>query len=288
MTREELEFQISLYLDGGLPVEERSILERELASNPEAKAFFDEMRLIDEALKTSMALPPIRWDRLAESISSAVAYQDAQVRGGTMKLWPVSEVLEETIVRQVEGDLSSQQLTELNTHLASNAAAREALAQHQALDTVLKHGWPLPFFNWQRLQEHLSKVVAEADEAQPVVIRIPNLFTRVARLAIAAMVLITLSVGAWIATHHTSPIAKNPVQPKGTVDVAVLVDNDGDGIAKPETSAPAIADISFGPSDDYAKDHYDRYGSGGVVALRSSVQLSQTATASRIGAFLPY
>lgn len=75
MTRDELEFSISQYLDGTLPEAQRPALEARLAVDAAAQAILAEERALTRLLR-SEPLPEVRWDRLAESISSAV---DAQL-----------------------------------------------------------------------------------------------------------------------------------------------------------------------------------------------------------------
>src|SRR6185437_1220044 len=74
MTRDELEFSISQYLDGTLPEAQRPALEARLAADAEAQAILAEERALTRLLR-SEPLPEVRWDRLAESISSAIDEQ---------------------------------------------------------------------------------------------------------------------------------------------------------------------------------------------------------------------
>jgi anti-sigma factor RsiW len=79
MTRDELEFSLSQYLDGTLPPAERVALEARLAADAEARAVLAEYRQLDEGLKSIPAadpLPGVHWDRFADQISHAVAAQD--------------------------------------------------------------------------------------------------------------------------------------------------------------------------------------------------------------------
>lgn len=73
MTRDELEYAISQYLDGVLPPLERSALEERLASDPEARAILAEYQALDSALKTSMPVPEIAWDQFTQQVRHALA-----------------------------------------------------------------------------------------------------------------------------------------------------------------------------------------------------------------------
>ena len=76
MTREELEFSISQYLDGTLDEDRRDALEARLAADPEAQEILREERALTTALHGLPALPPVRWDALSDRISGAI---DAQL-----------------------------------------------------------------------------------------------------------------------------------------------------------------------------------------------------------------
>jgi hypothetical protein len=81
MTRDELEFSISQYLDGTLPGEDRAALEERFATDVEARRMLAEYRAVDGALKRDLPMPAVNWDRLAMHLSSVVA--DAEVDTGS-------------------------------------------------------------------------------------------------------------------------------------------------------------------------------------------------------------
>jgi anti-sigma factor RsiW len=74
MANEELEFSISQYADGTLSDEQRLALESRLADDAEAQALLAEDRSLTDLLR-SAPMPEVRWDRLAESISTAIDKQ---------------------------------------------------------------------------------------------------------------------------------------------------------------------------------------------------------------------
>lgn len=78
MTRDELEFSISQYLDGTLPEDARSALQSRLESDPEAEELLRQERALTGLLRSD-ALPAVHWDGLADAISSAIDVQQ-QVR----------------------------------------------------------------------------------------------------------------------------------------------------------------------------------------------------------------
>ena len=77
MTRDELEFQISQYLDGTLGEADGSALEARLAADADARALLDEYRRLDVVLKAA-PLPAVDWDALSAQICGAVAEQEPQ------------------------------------------------------------------------------------------------------------------------------------------------------------------------------------------------------------------
>ena len=73
MTRDELEFSISQYLDGTLVDAERAALDVRLGHDAEARALLDEYRRFDALLKAAAGpLPAVNWDGLAGRISGAI------------------------------------------------------------------------------------------------------------------------------------------------------------------------------------------------------------------------
>ena len=72
MTRDELEFSISQYLDGTLAEAEEAALESRLASDADARALLGEYRRLDRTLKAA-PLPAFDYGALSDRISAAVA-----------------------------------------------------------------------------------------------------------------------------------------------------------------------------------------------------------------------
>jgi len=75
MTRDELEFSISQYLDGTLGEAEEAALETRLASDADARALLGEYRRLDRTLKAA-PLPAFDYGALSDRISAAVARED--------------------------------------------------------------------------------------------------------------------------------------------------------------------------------------------------------------------
>ena len=77
MDREQLEFQISQYVDGTLSPAEVAALEQTLAGDAEARATLEQFRKLDSLFKkTEIPLPAVDWDRFADHLSRAVAEED--------------------------------------------------------------------------------------------------------------------------------------------------------------------------------------------------------------------
>lgn len=80
MTRDELEFSISQYIDGALPPLERAALEEKLATDAEARAVLDGYRRLNGLVNSALPLPRVQWDRLAAQLSKTVAGAELPVR----------------------------------------------------------------------------------------------------------------------------------------------------------------------------------------------------------------
>jgi anti-sigma factor RsiW len=93
MTREQLEFQISQYVDGTLSPAEVAALSGMLASDAEARALLEDFRKVDATLKTTeLPLPAINWDRFADHISAAVAEEDRATTSTPIRAWWVRRI----------------------------------------------------------------------------------------------------------------------------------------------------------------------------------------------------
>lgn len=72
MTRDDLEFRISQYLDGTLTAPESAEIERLAAERGEVRALLEQYQKLDAALK-GMPIPEMQWEALAGRLSRAVA-----------------------------------------------------------------------------------------------------------------------------------------------------------------------------------------------------------------------
>jgi anti-sigma factor RsiW len=251
MIDERLEFAISQYLDGDLPPQERAALEQRLAADPAARQLLEQYRSLNNAMRSAARLPPVNWQRLAQAISGAVAQQPASAHPAASDQH-ITDDLELAITRYVDGELPDEQGPALQRRLASDPAAAGLLAQHRSLDAMLKHAWPLPHVDWDRLGQHLSHTVT--DELAPSRYSIRS-WLRYASpvVAAAACLLIAISL-VW----HLAP--RRPV-----IDVIV---------AAPEPpGGPALVLVDFGPPDDLALSPFYQYASG-VVAIPARVQIA--------------
>ena len=86
MTRDELEFSISQYLDGTLAAAERDALDERLATDAEARAILAEYEAVQSALAAA-PLPDVRWDRLAAEISAGVAREELPADSYKLSRW---------------------------------------------------------------------------------------------------------------------------------------------------------------------------------------------------------
>ncbi len=86
MTRDELEFSISQYLDGTLAEAARGALEERLAIDGEARGVFAEYQSLQSAFAAA-PLPEVRWDQLARHISAAVAREEMPAQSYRISAW---------------------------------------------------------------------------------------------------------------------------------------------------------------------------------------------------------
>jgi anti-sigma-K factor RskA len=78
MIDEQLEFAISQYADGTLPVRQHAALEARLTADPALMALLEEYRQLGNAMKVADPLPAIQWDRLTSHLSDCVAQTEAE------------------------------------------------------------------------------------------------------------------------------------------------------------------------------------------------------------------
>lgn len=86
MTRDELEFSISQYLDGTLAETERGMLESRLGSDADARTLYADYESLDRAMKSD-PLPAVNWDNLSRSISAAVAREEMPATSYKINRW---------------------------------------------------------------------------------------------------------------------------------------------------------------------------------------------------------
>lgn len=266
MEQDRIEFLISQYLDGTLSPEERVILQEELEFNPEARQLLEEHRSLDVALR-DVEVPQVDWQALSASISNAIA--SAPLRD-VAQTGAISDSLEHRIVQYVDGELPENERQALERDLAGNSVAQRVLTEHRSLEVVLKHAWPLPHVEWDRLAQELSLAIDESEQAQRYSIAY---WTRqAARVAVAACVVI----GIGLTLYLTRP---GPV-PQPVVEVAV---------AEPQRPAgEAVAQVQIGPSEALAASRFDRYGNGGVVARPSRMTIASGYAPAYDGVPTPY
>src|SRR5690242_9420042 len=76
MNQEQLEFQISQYVDNTLSAQERAALETDLEGNEEGRKLLEEYRALNDVLRREMPVPAVNWDRFAEHLSGVVAEEE--------------------------------------------------------------------------------------------------------------------------------------------------------------------------------------------------------------------
>jgi negative regulator of sigma E activity len=265
MTLEQLEFSITQYLDGTLPPEEQGALEERLATDPQAQALLDEHQSLT-ALLRSQPIPELDWADVARDLSAVVTGTvSEQSRPEDQKLNTILKAA--TPLPEIRWDALSRRISE-----AVDAEVASTDSGDEQFDDLLRAASPMPAVNWDRLASHLSSAVAaeasreDADEPPAVIGRIGFGWVRAAAgLAVAACVLVGTTLGLrtyWggksANTGSDTRIVKNDVKPAANPDpepIVVLVPT-------PEGSdQPAVADITVGPSKEYAGSYDESYTS---------------------------
>ena len=241
---DELEYILSQYLDGTLPPEEKAALEQLVASDAQAAAILQQHLALDRLIKSAGAMPDVRWEQLAARISDAVSRQHIRESADTQASVP--DELELAIMQYVDGELPADDRAALEQRIESEPGLRQILAQHRSLEAVVKHAWPLPHVDFERLADHLSETVVE--EVAPSSYKMSAWIKYGSAIAIAACVLIITALAIIFGTRNghggkgtiadkdvpaSKPlvqIAIGPEAPKGRAQISISVspgDDDG-------------------------------------------------------------
>ena len=273
MTQEELEFAITQYLDGTLPVEDVAALEARLAEDAEARALLEQHQRLLVMLRADAGGPAVAWDELAKDFFAVVTGTvDADAKAADQKLNgllrsaipPVPEVRWEALAERISASIDLE------------AAARDE--QDERLDEALR-ALPAPAVNWDRLASHLSDAVArEAAAATKLRSKVFSLkWVRTAsQLAVAACLAVAAAVGIRAYLNRSpgtgpGPIATNP---------QIVID-----IGGPERSTgTAVASVEIGPSEVALRRAEDEEMFGdGALSARTPIVIALPAPAADEG-----
>lgn len=278
MNDEQLEFAISQYLDGSLPVAETAVLEARLNEDVAARELLEEYRKVDALLKAPAALPAVAWDKLSAHLSSAVNQ---------------AEQFEFAISQLADGTLPADQTASLEARLHEDAAARNLLSQHRKLNDLLKSPDTLPAIRWGKLAEHLSNAVADVAEPPSIKLFSKSWVRGATRLAIAACVLLASALGIRsFLGHHSGtnvsvPIVIGPsqVDPTQVAMKPIVVEIGGAETQSPQ--GPAVASITIGAGPGAGTDDSPAFAEGIIATSPRSLIASNAATAQD-STLMPY
>jgi anti-sigma factor RsiW len=259
MTNDQLEFAISQYLDGTLPPEERSALERRLASDADARRILEQFRSLDTLAKNALPLPNLNWVKLSAAISSAVATNAAS------PTQPLTDEEEFAITQYLDGELPADEIATVETGLAANAAARDASREHRSLTGLLKRAMPVPAVDYDRLARGISETIDE--EATRA--RYSLTWLRAApRLAMAACLLLVLSLAFWFYRNTDRT---------GTQNVQQVAEITGPAPEQATGAPVAQIVIDVDASEQFARTRLDDYAADVIVSSPSRVQLAASS-----------
>jgi anti-sigma factor RsiW len=248
MTREEMEFLLSQHLDGTLSLEDEAKVRQLLENSAEAQEILGEYQKLEGVLKGSKDLPAVKWEMLAERISSAV---DAV---GEAK--PISEDDEFAITEYLDGTLSSEDRAALEQRIAGEPALANLMEEYRALDGVVRSAMPMPAVKWDVLAERLSESIDAQSQRQGMYIG--NWLKLPMRLAAAAMILIVVGLGILIM------IANGGRKPELAVEI----------VGPEESTQAKVAQVEFDMSPAVAQSGTDWYAAGDVVTMPSTLDVA--------------
>jgi anti-sigma factor RsiW len=261
MTHDQLQFALTQYLDGTLPVERRAQLEQILAADEAARRMLEEYRNLDAALSQSLPLPQVKWDRLAAHLSAVVSERGEAMRQALAR--GVDEQTEYAITQYLDGELPPDEHAAIQQRLETDPAARQVADDYQSLDRLLRTELPLPAIR----HEALTGLISEAIDESLARSRWQIGWVRgAASLALAACILV--GIGFVYQFYMRSPAAPGPSLARVS-EIAVLV---------PDSSAHGkpVIDISVAAPSRTVDNRYS-FASAGVVegeAAQLHVQLA--------------
>jgi anti-sigma factor RsiW len=240
MTQEQVEFLISQYIDGTISGEDEGVLRGLLETSEEARKALEEYRKLDEVMKNSMPIPEMRWEKVGEVISSAVG---------------VSEEDEQAISEYLDGTLADLEQAELEKRVAGEPGMARAMTEYKSLDAMVRKGMPVPAVKWDLLAQRISEAVDAQGQRERMFIG--NWLKQPMRLAAAAVVLIALGVGIFVA------------MPGGHKPVMTIIINEPEKV-----EGTKVATMDFDMSPSLAQSGTDWYSAGDVVSMPSELDVA--------------
>ena len=124
---------ISAFLDGELTVEERVLVERELATSAEYRAYLDQLK------RQRMALQGVPRRKLSADVSARIQAAIRSTRPASASAQPVSvdDSISELISAHLDGELTDAERGIVERHLADSVECREYLEQLRQQQSLL-------------------------------------------------------------------------------------------------------------------------------------------------------
>lgn len=188
--------------------------------------------------------------------------------------------LEFSITQYLDGTLPPLERAALENRLSNDPKAREILAEQQKLNALLATAAPLPSIQWDRLHQHISRSVDQADPpaAQHYRIGTRRIFFGIAAAAcvlIAAAISFVLLRPDHITPQHPTAAADGP----SFASVAVLTGEQPQGVP--------ITQIKVGPAPTLTAGTVWRY-SDAVVSRPAQVFIAKGQVISQDASSLPF
>lgn len=172
--------------------------------------------------------------------------------------------LEFSISRYLDGDLAADERAALESRLAADAEARALFEQHRKIDAALR-AMPLPAVQWEALAERISAAVDRADE--------PVQSYRIGAATagwLAAAASLLLAAGVAVRVLQTDPVPSTPNTIAAAEPKSIRV------IDNTSPTAPSVV-VAIKPSDVDPDEPALRRYADDIVTRPSQVLIASSA-----------
>jgi negative regulator of sigma E activity len=178
--------------------------------------------------------------------------------------------LEFSITQYLDGNLPPAEQASLEARIKEDPQAQAMLAEHRRLTAALK-AMPLPAVRWDALARSISQAVDAHEEQSARSYRMPTWVRMAIPFALAASVLIVVSVAVHYLSRPTNVATTQKPQisvPESSPSIIVI------GPQAEKATGPAVVEVSIGPSAAAKEEPTVVQYSDDVVSRPSSVTIA--------------